>query len=63
MEHALRKVCAGDVELRVVFMFPDVLGESDRVEDVRRVEQSADPSMCWLLLMRAVGEKRLSKRF
>ena len=55
----LHKIYIWNVELRIVFVFPDMLGVRDRIQDVFFIEESADPSVGWLLLGRCEEEELL----
>ena len=62
-QYTLREVGAWNVELRIVLVFPDMLCTGGRVEDVFPVEERADAAVCWLLLVRAIGEEGFCEVF
>lgn len=61
MEDTIYKIAHRDVELRVVFVFPDMLGIRNGVQDVLLIEQSANSSVGWLLLVWPKQEQLLGQ--
>ena len=52
----MHKICLRDIELRIIFMLPDMLGIQHRVQDIFLVKKSTDPSVSWLLSWGGIKE-------